>query len=685
VTDRTVRVEYRADIDGLRAIAIVTVVAFHVGIPGFSGGFIGVDVFFVISGFLITKLLLQELCERTTIDLIAFFARRARRLLPAFFLVTATTLLLGSFLLSPVGEQQRLADSARASAFYVANMHFAAVGGGYFDDSSDLEPFLHTWSLAVEEQYYLIWPLLLLGAAFIARRWRLPLTTIIVGLLTIVILMSLSYSWWAAESGGRAARVAFFALSSRAWELGIGAILAVALPHLKSSNTWLAFILAGAGLLALGVSVTAFETDVPFPGVAALLPSIGTAAIIAGGTLAPNTPIARLLASKPFVVVGLLSYSWYLWHWPLLAIARSHELGILDVWRDVTIAIAALGFAFLTYIFVENPIRTRRIAMGWSNIKVLGAGAMGSLLVIAAAFVVSANAMWLSPKFDRLMQAKQDKGWSQWRCHHDDDVEFVGLISRSECMETKNPLQKILVFWGDSHADALVGALEAAVQGKFLLLPRSMSGCPPLLGVIPTNSYKLLESCSQFNEHVSAEIRQLHAEHRLAGVVTAAHWSSYFGSPALSGEAGRTLWRGGRPLTGDAALVGFADGLRRTIAVMATAGIKTLVIAPVPGQRYKATECLMKRSREFCSVPQTVAKNHRERSMRTIQEVVDASAFAYLWDPLPFLCIGGRCLVERDDVVVYRDDDHLTYSGARLLGSDLAISATWRAFIDDGS
>ena len=595
--------EYRADIDGLRAIAIVTVVAFHVGIPGFSGGFIGVDIFFVISGFLITKLLCHELSERRTIDLLAFFARRARRLLPAFFLVAAMTLLLGFLLLSPVGEQQRLADSARASAFYVSNMHFAAVGGGYFDDLSDLEPLLHTWSLAVEEQFYLIWPLLLLGAAFMARRWQFALTTIVVGLLTIVILLSFSYNWWAAQSDGRTARIAFFALSSRAWELGIGAILAVTLPRFKGSNTWLAVTFAGAGMLAVEVSVTAFETGIPFPGVMALLPCLGAAAIIAGGTLAPNIPTTRLLASRPLVTIGLLSYSWYLWHWPLLAISRSYELGTLDVWRDVTIAIAALGLAFLTYIFVENPVRTRRVAMGWSNIKVLGAGAMGSLLVIAAAFVVNANATKVSPEFNRIIHAKQDKGWSRLRCHHDDDVKFVRLIASSDCMGTKNPSQKILVIWGDSHADALVGAVEAAVQPGFVLLPRSMSGCPPLLGVIPNNSYKLLEFCAQFNEQVLAEVRQLHAERRLAGVVKAAHWSMYLNRPSLSGEPGRTLWEGGRPLIGDAALVGLAEGLRRTIAMMAASGIKVLVIAPVPGQHYKATDCLMKRSQEILQCP----------------------------------------------------------------------------------
>jgi hypothetical protein len=479
--------------------------------------------------------------------------------------------------------------------------------------------------------------------------------------------------------------MAFFALSSRAWELGIGAMLAVTLSRFKGSNTWLAVTFAGAGMLAIGVSVTAFETGVPYPGANALLPCLGAAAIIAGGTLGPNTPTTRLLASKPLVTIGLLSYSWYLWHWPLLAIARSHELGTIDVWRDVTIGIAALGLAFLTYIFVENPVRTRRVAMGWSNIKVLGAGAIGSLFVITAAFVMSVNATKLAPEFTSVIHAKHDKGWSRLRCHHDDDVQFVGLISRSDCMGTENPSQKILVVWGDSHADALVGAVEAAAQRKFVLLPRSMSGCPPLLGVIPNNSYKLLESCAHFNERVLSEIRYLHAQQRLAGVVKAAHWSMYLNSPALSGEAGRTLWRGGRPLTGDAALVGLAGGLRRAIAMTTALGIKVLVIAPVPGQQYKATDCLMKRSQESCSVTQTLAETHRKRSFHVIQEIVNESALAYLWDPLPSLCVGGKCLVEKDDVIVYRDDDHLTYRGARLLGLDLAKSAIWRSFIDDGS
>src|SRR6185312_11924597 len=305
---------YRADIDGVRAVAIIGVVGFHVGLPGFAGGFVGVDIFFVISGFLITTLLLNELRHRGSIDLLTFFARRARRLLPAFFLVLATTLLLGFFFLVPVdGEQRGLADSAVAAALYVSNWHFTWVGGGYFDAPSNLYPLLHTWSLAVEEQFYLIWPLMLLGASWAALRWRFTLPQLVAAILVAVILASSSFTWWAAESGEQAARLAFFALASRAWELGIGAALALALPALRQSHSWFGTFLTAAGLIAIVAAITTFRDGIAFPGAAALVPTLGTAAVIAGGWLAPQAPVMQLLSLRPLVTIGLLSYSWYLW------------------------------------------------------------------------------------------------------------------------------------------------------------------------------------------------------------------------------------------------------------------------------------------------------------------------------------------------------------------------------------
>ena len=235
-------------------------------------------------------------------------------------------------------------------------MQFAFTKGGYFDDPSELQPMLHTWSLAVEEQFYVIWPVLLILCAWAAARWQARFVSVILSVLAMIFAGSLLYSWLASQGSPRTANIAFFILPSRAWELAIGAFLALAPPWSAHAVPRIAGVtLSWAGLLAIGVSVAAFTQDIPFPGVAALLPTLGAAAIIAGTWIAPGSAVARLLSSPPMVAIGLLSYSWYLWHWPLLAITRAHELGVKDVWRDGAIAIAALGLAWLTYMWVEFP------------------------------------------------------------------------------------------------------------------------------------------------------------------------------------------------------------------------------------------------------------------------------------------------------------------------------------------
>ena len=663
------RSTYRPDIDGLRAVAIISVVGFHIGVPGFGGGFIGVDVFFVISGFLITTLLLDEVRQRGSIDLPAFFARRARRLLPAFFLVTAVTLVLGFFFLVPVGDQQqRLAHSAMAAALYVSNLHFGWAQDNYFDPEVSLSPLLHTWSLAVEEQFYLIWPLIVLGAAWAASRWRCALTFVVAGILGFVLVASLSYAWWATQSGPLVAKAAFFVLPARAWELGMGASLALALPAVPRSGGWSGSLLTVIGFVAIAAAVVIFHEGMVLPGTAALLPTLGAAAIIAGVWLAPNSTTAKLLSGPALVFLGLLSYSWYLWHWPLLAIARAHALGMEDLWRDGAIAVVALGLAGLTYIFVEQPIRSRRFGIGWSNLKVLGAGAAASLLIIAAAqgIYVNANHLLSLEPFRRLQLAAEDEGWSVKRCQHR-HRKFVALIPRSECMHPKLPGRKLLVVWGDSHANNWIGTLEeAASAGGFALLPRWMGGCPPLLGIVPITGSTPRHGCKSFNNAVSAEIEELQQEERLVGVVLSARWQAH------QGDKAERLPDEEAPLTAD---------LRSTLEFLAAREIKVLIIASIPEQDFRPPECLAMHSLEFCSISRDLAESRRHLSLRAIHKAVALTKDALVWDPLPALCDDRACLAEREGILIYRDTHHLTYSGSRRLAPYLRSRATWLADI----
>jgi peptidoglycan/LPS O-acetylase OafA/YrhL len=676
---------YRPDIDGLRAIAILGVVGFHVGLPGFQGGFFGVDVFFVISGFLITTQLLVELHRRGSLDVLAFFARRARRLLPAFFLVVATTLLLGGLFLLPINnEQTRLANSAVTAALYVSNFYFAGIESGYFDAPSSTYPLLHTWSLAVEEQFYLVWPLMLVCVAWAAVRWQLSLNWLILGILAIVVLASSSFAWWAESGTEFSKRVAFYALPSRAWELGIGAILAVALPALHQSKPRAGAFLAGAGLIAIVAGMVASDGGMTFPSTEVLLPTLGTAAIISGGWLAPRSFTTQVLAFRPLVIIGLISYSWYLWHWPLLAIARAHALQTQDILRDSVVAIAALGLAGLTYVFLENPIRSRKVLGDWSNLRFLATGAVASTLIIATASAMEANAerQAKSQRYAQLEEVAKDQ--SPRQCHHSIS-KFNGLVARSACTTVSQSSNRHLVVWGDSHANHAIGLFETEdVYERLAVLPRSMDSCPPLLDVVVSVRNRPRDTCTRFNREVLAEIDQLRQEGRLAGVVLSARWSSYVGTP-LSGEKHPFLWRDGGALKDEEAATVLSTGLRSTLRTLIARGIRVLIVAPMPEQRFEVPACLARRSVGFCSVSRALAEDRRKMALQALQTSIAGLVGIHMWDPLPILCNEHFCLVEQEGVVMYVDDDHLTVTGARRLGSYLKRSSQWRALVKDAN
>lgn len=674
--------EYRREIDGLRAVAVVSVVAYHAGVPGFGGGFVGVDVFFVISGFLISTLLVVELQTRGSIDLLAFYARRARRLLPAFFLVVAVTLLLGWLFLVPLeSEQDSLASSVVAAAVYLANVHFAQTTAGYFDAPSELQPMLHTWSLAVEEQFYFLWPILLLACGWIAARWRTGLAPLIWGLLAVIFAASLLFSWLSAAGSERAAHVAFFILPSRAWELAVGALLALAL--MRSAQNLprsVGATLTAVGLLAIAISVIVFAHGMPFPSATALLPTLGAAAVIAGTWVTPQSAAARLLASPPMVAVGLLSYSWYLWHWPLLAIVRAHELGVKEVWRDSLVAVFALGLAAATYLLVESPVRRRQVAGAWSNIRILGAAAIGALLIIAGARTLQAHAVIAANEgaLARLARVSADKGWSRLRCFHDAGKSFEALRPRRACMQPADA-KKYIVVWGDSHADHLASMLETATAAHAVgLLPRTMSGCPPLLKVDIIRTGKAREGCAQFNRAVLDEIDEALRRDEVLGIVLSGRWSHYLGTPELTGDHTEDIVaQPGHKASASAAPEALVEGLRATLGALAQRGIKVVVVAPLPEQRFNVPMCLARRPVEFCSVPRDRAEQHRARALALVHAAIGNARDVRLWDPERWLCPDRRCWAERDGIIIYRDNDHLSPSGARSLAPHFADAASW--------
>ena len=310
---------FRPDIEGLRGIAVLIVVLFHCGVPGFTGGFAGVDVFFVLSGYLITGLLVNEVQKTSRLNLSNFYARRVRRLLPASALTLVVTLLMASVILAPQ-ELMFTGRAARATALYVSNIFFAINGADYFAPEVKSNPLLHTWSLAVEEQFYLFWPLLIIVGLQLWRSKRALLAV-----LSALTIMSLAASVWFTARGGT---FAFYELPARAWEFGIGG-LAVLLPRgiLKLSSRWWAGF-GWLGIFAIVGSAYFIRGTADFPGWIALFPVLGTTLALVAGAEQPHRGASILLDTAPLQMLGLLSYSWYLWHWPFLVFSKAILPGI---------------------------------------------------------------------------------------------------------------------------------------------------------------------------------------------------------------------------------------------------------------------------------------------------------------------------------------------------------------------
>ncbi|HUK96428.1 MAG TPA: acyltransferase family protein [Gaiellaceae bacterium] len=380
---------HRADIQGLRAVAVLLVVLGHAGVGFVSGGYVGVDVFFVLSGFLITGLLLAEARKHGSVSLLDFYVRRARRILPAAALTLLVTDAATYFVLNFVRGRQAVEDSLHAAGF-AANFQFAARGVDYFAKGSPPSPVLHYWSLSVEEQFYLVWPLLLSIAlfGFAVMRRRRPATAHEGRLLGLVAVLSTASLAWSIHLTSASPTTAYFSPFTRAWELGLGATLAVGASTLARLPAAARVTLGWAGLATIAIAAIGFSDSTPFPGSAALVPTLGTAAaIVAGMGRMPRGAAARALSIRPMVVVGDRSYALYLWHWPVLILAADYAGHDLPVTVKLGLVAAAFVLSCVTYALVEDPIRRRVRRRATTGIVALGC----MVAVLATAMVALAG------------------------------------------------------------------------------------------------------------------------------------------------------------------------------------------------------------------------------------------------------------------------------------------------------
>ncbi len=647
---------YRRDIDGLRALAIIPVVLYHAGIPGFGGGFVGVDIFFVISGFLMASLISKEIAKGE-FSLIRFYERRIRRIFPALFAVLATSSVAAWFLLMPA-EFAYFARSLKAAALFTSNIQFDKESG-YFDIGAQMKPLLHTWSLAVEEQFYILFPLLLLVLNRFAQRYIAP---ILAGLLAVSFMAS---TWTLFRSQPDA----FYLLQFRGWELLLGALLALGvLPVPKQSRVRAG--LASAGVLLIAIAVFGFSERTLFPGPAALLPCLGAALVIhARDELGPAS---RVLQSRPMVFVGLISYSLYLWHWPLIVFSREVTGRELSPMQGGLIVLASLALAIISWRFIERPFRGRGSLVKRSP---LFAGAL--TVVIAAAglgdYVAHHGGVpgRLPADVQRVYASTYDQSrFSLPPCFAESDTaarSAADIRAGKLCpLGPEDVAKPAFLVWGDSHSGAMAPAIDAAakqvgISGLFA----GHSSCPPLpeVQLTPRGDTEL---CGDFNGAVHDLIKAQH----IPLVFLVAYWPKYVHDAEMPNEGPYFDPSVPPPLEDRSALV--VQSMDRLIAELTKQGTKVVLVSDVPEMGRYMPEAVAKAMMQGTSTevaPPLEYIKKRQALSHVILSRVAAKYGATIIDPLPAICSSDRCDAVRNGLPLYKDADHLTATFAATLSS----------------
>ena len=705
---------FRPDIEGLRAVAVVAVVLFHAGAHFVSGGYVGVDVFYVISGFLITDHLWREVGRDGRLSFGAFYARRVRRLLPAAIFVLIATVAASAAILPPL-QMRSVWKDALYCALYAGNFRFAATRTDYLADTTP-SPFQHYWSLGVEEQFYLLWPLVLLLVSLVLWRRRPSRPAALAGLGAVVVAsFLLSVHLTRTDQP-----VAFFLLPTRAWELGLGGLIALAAPELRRVPERVSAVVGWAGLGAIGLACVIFGPSTAFPGKAALLPVVGAGAVIAAGLTAPVDGPVKLLGRGGMRAMGRISYSWYLWHYPVLilvpvAIGRSLPLiGML------ALAAGSGVLAVLTFRFVEQPARLAP-ALSSSPRLSLSAGlalscagvlaAAGSALAIPSlhghgvapiatihtepsitATKAAGSTATTSPAQSALQSAQGQvvaavtasagtknvpanlapslSSASASESAPDVDGCLVSYTSTQtpNCLFGDTTSNRSIVLFGDSHAAMWFPSVDAyANAARYRLFVITKAACPPV--AIPVFSPVLDRTwteCSQWYANALTRIASLHPSLVVLGI-------------APNYDAAYHLVQNGPQ---------WLSGLKSTISAVRGGGSRVLLIGAAPGPVLNVPDCL---SANLSNVPACDFSpvGHRVSGgglvgLDLIGDTAEAAtaraAGALYADVRPWFCTSTICDVIVDNVLVYRDISHITVPFADylapLVGDEMAVALT---------
>jgi peptidoglycan/LPS O-acetylase OafA/YrhL len=627
----------RPDIQGLRAVAVLMAVAFHSGLP-VSGGFVGVDVFFVISGFVITAMIQREHSSTGRFSFGKFYLRRFKRLTPALALMVAVTMILSFCLLSPFGTQQLAAQTGLGAMLLVANFVISENTGDYFGIPAESNPLLHTWSLSVEEQFYLMFPaILLLGWVLSRRGRRIPWATVLVGTVAVVSL-------WLAIAGGPALGplapwakylVGFYGPFARSWEFAVGALLALAPTSRFLRSPRHAQLLAWLGVALLAGSALLFDKATPFPGPWTLLPVAGTLLVIAAGTH-HLTGVNRALALPAMVKIGDWSYSIYLWHWPLMVFA-------VRLWPEARLAsIVAGAVSFLpavaSYRWVEQPIR-RLPPLRARRTFALVVAVVAPAILLAATIDFAADHYWL-PRYKSGALPIAHQGDTEW-------TDFFQLLHKTyypctdpeavravlpewegvpRCWQSKPSPYRDVALVGDSHAEHLFIGLAQAVPSKNIVY-YGMHGPP----------WRSTRGMDRIIDHVASDPT-------IKTVIVNAVWATH-------GVA--------------------REGLIQTLEAFTSKGKTVFVTDDVPGFPFDAVACKYRTApiahSAKCSLERRIYEEERAAFYPQLQAAVDQVPGVQLLNTAHYFCDDYVCSMNKGNTLLYRDNNHLNNLGSRFL------------------
>lgn len=647
---------YRSDIDGLRAFAVISVILFHLGVPSISGGFVGVDIFFVISGFLITSILQKDISNQT-FSLMNFWERRVRRIAPALFLVAISCLFVGWFVLLPE-DYKRLAQQEFALTTFSSNILFY-LQSGYFDTANETKPLLHTWSLAVEEQFYFVFPLTLF---LIHKFFPAHLVKILIG----IFVFSLALSIYGVKKYPVAT---FYFLPTRAWELLFGSLLVYARPS-SIDHKYLPRLLGFSGVALILVPIFLYSRDTAFPGLAAFVPCCGAAMLIWSGKTKTSLP-HRILASAPFVFIGKISYSWYLWHWPAIVFYKYYYSGPLELRDMIMILLVTFCMSVASWKFVETPFRKTSIPIS------LIFYTSSSLLILIAAFsLFLVSQKGYKQRFEQNVltyaEAENDKNPYQSQCNR----PSLERIRKDKICVTneKSDIHPSFLLWGDSHADAIAPAFYALSRKNNISgYISTYDGCPPVLN-IDQKGRGATFYCKDFNDEMVKFIER----QKIQKVYLVASWGNWMYNPKLYSSAHTRNYN-----------LHFDQGINQdvvqqfsnTIDLLVSKKIHVYVFQTFPTAKFDPPRELALQEAFYKNKPNNISikislYSKQRLPIEILSRKYKANPFVVFLDPIKYLCNINECRVSAEGKSLYYNGGHLSTYGATYLSPMIDGSLT---------